>query len=153
MTAANALQPQGPSSVPGKHRVETTSRRPHLPGFLHRAAKAEAAPVKPSPRPRTELKVVPSTQLIDTGKAGFSVDQLGVATKNVARRTARGYSTFAERTGSTLSEAYSANWVVQLFESEDQRKRRVNVQAVAQVLMLTATMAAKLAAARKGRIK
>lgn len=183
MTAASALQPQGPD-VPGRHRIETAPRFSGLKARIHtlnprsderqlertkaKAEKASAAAVKaqakltalptqkvakPTP-PKAELKAVPSTELIDSGKAGFTVDSLGVASKNVARKTASGYSMFARRTGDVLADAYQEpGWFVQLFETAEQRTRRVNVQAVAQVLILTASAAGKLAAHRKGAKK
>lgn len=182
MTAAHALQPQGPDKHEPKHaavkphRVSSFLSQHHLPnrtslqaltvpvssrvtkdGRAARkaikamdaatAARKAVRPLPTNPKPTTSKPVAKlSTVLEDTGKASFSVDKAGEVTKNMLRRTANGYSTVAERTGSTLAEAYEPNWFVALFETEAQRSRRINVQAVAQVLILTASVAGKVAA-------
>lgn len=145
MTAAHALPKQGPAA-PGRHRAETASqprkapaaKKPPIKG-LPTNAKAKATPRK------AVLREVP----VSTGKARFSVNSAGEASKNLLVRTATGYGTVAAKAGMVLADACEPDIFSALFATPKQRNRRYNAQAIARVLLLTASAASKIAARRR----
>lgn len=159
MTATHTAVVPEPVKHEPKHAAVKASRF-HLPARFaaeardaRKAAKFATEAAKATEKAaaaRTALKVVPnaSKAIVDTGKATFTVSSAGTVTRNAVKRSAKGYSTFAEHTGSALAETFDTPWWAQLFESAEQRARRVNIQAVAHVLILTASLAGKLAARR-----
>lgn len=96
------------------------------------AAKARRLPTIPR---RTEKVIGARAQRVTpTGRALYSVDSTGSADRNLIQVTRDGFATFALDTGTVLASSSQGHWLVQLFETEEQRRARVNVQAVAAVL-------------------
>jgi hypothetical protein len=109
----------------------------HLP---KRAAKVEAPKIVVHNWATGNTKRVTAT-----GHALYSVDSQGQVGANAVARSLNGFATFADSAGSALDSAYSKHWIVQIFETEVERKQRVNAQAVGATLQLLAVTAAKLA--------
>lgn len=123
MTAANA---QPAKHVPA-HAATKTARKLHLPKF------------------RTETTVTPTHKVVaatkrvtPTGQALYSVDAKGEVSRNAVALTRDGIATFASFTSTAMDVAYPSHWFVQLFESEQERRTRVNAQAASAILRFVA---------------
>jgi len=135
----------------GKHRATRTRRLPALPSIPRRQKSTDPEVTKPAKAPKAKARkaVAATARVTPTGKAMFSVDSNGEARPNLGLVGANGFSTFAVSAGEALQKSSPGGFWVELFETPEQRSTRINVQAVAQTLILVGTGVAKIAAARK----
>lgn len=117
---------------------ETSTRRfpaLHLPKLPSRSA---------APKVTVRNAVTGQTRRVTpTGQALFVVAPKGQVERTMLARTAGGFATFAGSASTAIDSAFPNHWFVQLFENDEQRKQRVNAQAVSHVLGLVAGVIAK----------
>lgn len=83
-----------------------------------------------------------------TVRDGFAVDTKGESTE-VTHKVVAGIASAVETAGETVGSVYNTHWLAQLFETPEQARNRVNGQAVAQTLLLVASLVGRFAARRK----
>lgn len=108
----------------------------------HRDAKALRAGIEAVQAP-APLKVVSQPETF-TYRAATAVDAKGEATPIYAT-LARTIGTTAHSVSEDVAETTRTNWLTELFETEEQRKARLNVQAVAGVIQVIGSAALYIA--------
>ncbi len=127
-----------------KH-VAPKVRRHHLPNrtsFQHvRAAVLSPFVQREAKAIKATAVKAPASRVTETGQALFSVDSAGIADRNLIARGRDGFATFAVASGSAISDAFPSHWLIEWFETEEQRRNRINAQAVATVMQLLGALA------------
>ena len=112
----------------------------HVPA--HAAPKSRRLP-KLRTEPKRTVTVKPVKRVTSTGQALYSVNAKGEVSRNAVALTRDGIATFASFTSTAMDTAYPSHWLIQLFETEEQRKTRINAQAVSAILQIVAKVVSR----------